>query len=191
MDGLSEDLAAVVARPNSAQSRDEVAANGGASRIVDLDSDRADLLRVPCRAVDRRADVIAFHDRAIRVDNADLLAYRETFFTVVAGTRDDIALGCGWSAYAVVVYANSVSRSSYYINTTNHDVADDNIIVGRPADRQSGHSVALAGRRPAHDVAHWDGPAHLALYVHGRMEGPVDLATDQTVAVTDDLHAVS
>ena len=102
MDGLAEDYAGVMADSDRAQSRNQVAADRGGSRVIDLDSDRTDLLRVASHAVCRRADVVALDDRAIGIDDADLRPAGEALLAVGAGARDEIALGGGRSADAVV-----------------------------------------------------------------------------------------
>ena len=83
MDGLAEDLARVMVAPDGAQTRDQIAADRGSSRIIDLDADRTDLW-VSRHAVGRRADVVALNDRAVGVDDTDLGAVGETFLAIGA-----------------------------------------------------------------------------------------------------------
>jgi hypothetical protein len=121
--------------PNRSQTCNEIAAHSCCSRVIDLDPDRPDLLRVSCHAINRRADVIALDDRAVGVYDGDLGSVGKAFFAVTAGAGDYVALGSGWTANAVIVYADPVSGGALHVQAAYNEVADDDIVIGRASDR--------------------------------------------------------
>ena len=122
------------------------------------------ILRVARHAVGSRADVVALDDRAIGVDDADLFADGVAFFSVVAGAGNDIALGGGRSADAVVARESlRTAVAPITVTPTSQSVADHDVALSGAGDTQSGEGVALSRRCPAHDVARRGGPTHVAL----------------------------
>ena len=175
---------------DGAEARDEIAADRGASCVIDLDPDRPDLLRVACHTVDRRADVVALDDRAVGIDDADLGSVWIALLAVTAGAEMTLRSAAVGPPMRLLCTLTPYRVAPITVHAADDDVADDDIIVGRAADRQSGESVALSGCRPAHDVAAGDGRTG-ALDVDAGVVGSADLVADHAVVVADELHGVA
>src|ERR1043166_7085135 len=176
---------------DGAQSGNEIAPARRAPGGADINSAGADLLRITRHAVGGGADVVAFDERSIGIDDAELGSIGEAFLAVAAVAGNDVALSCGRTADAVVAGEHAVLGGAAYLDPDEQRIADHDVALGRAVDVQTDESVAFSRGGAADDVAGGRRTADVAVDTDRGVQRPVDLAADHAIVVGDDLGGVT